>query len=70
MIRSLGLVASGIVMMLALGGSLPAGGQQVAHNTAATTAQSEVGFPGKAELIRDIALYEDAERSAERRIPG
>ena len=69
MIRSFGLMAS--VMLMAL---VPANGQQageqVAHNTAVTTAQSEVGFPGKAELIRDIALYEDAERSAERTHPG
>lgn len=37
---------------------------------AAGAAQTYVTFPGKAELLRQIALYEDAERSSERTNPG
>jgi tetratricopeptide (TPR) repeat protein len=52
---------------------MPASAQQAgrdASQTAAGSAGSDAVFPGKAELLRRIALYEAAEQSAERTHPG
>ena len=68
MIRSFGLMAS--VMLMAL---VPANGQQAgvsAVQTGASSAHSDAEFPSKPELLKRIALYEDAERNAERTHPG
>jgi tetratricopeptide (TPR) repeat protein len=67
MIRFLGLMACAMVMVL-----IPATAQQAGENGAqmAAAARVDAAFPSKVELMRRIALYEDAERSAERTHPG
>ena len=60
------------VVVIGLAG-VPANGQQAgggAPQTAAGLGGSDAVFPDKPELLRRIALYEAAERSAERAHPG
>jgi tetratricopeptide (TPR) repeat protein len=67
MIRSFGLMSC--VMAVGL---VPAMGQPAGSGTqtAVSSIHSDAAFPSKAELLRRIALYENAERSAERTRPG
>jgi tetratricopeptide (TPR) repeat protein len=69
MIRSLRKIPIALIAALTVGfATMPANAQQAGGSVtqpSAGTAQGKEEFPGKQELLRRIALYEGAERSAE-----